>query len=233
MSKLLTPAYWVNVFAFWIRIYFYFQNLSQLASINHDLVVKSTKEAADASKPPVQWHFYAVVLVNICASTTHTKSSFATCWSSFLKILHSSFTWSLSLSILSSENFRKRLSLNRSRVRRSSLLEMLHAPLYRYVAAKQNDSSAFPYLMAYKLQHKKVEFYCCTKQQVMDIFYISTCLLYIHRSSCLENEIIWHIFFHKLSTILGKLDKEGLRVWSFLRKRNSVDWIAHFSFWTR
>jgi hypothetical protein len=70
-----------------------------------------------------------------------------------------------------------------------------------------------------------VEFCCCTKQQVMDIFYISTCLLYIHRSSCLENEIIWHI--------LGKLDKEGLRVWSFLRKRNSVDWIAHFSFWTR
>ncbi|KAG6746373.1 hypothetical protein POTOM_050913 [Populus tomentosa] len=32
---------------------FSFKNLSQLASINHDLVVKSTKEAADASKPPV------------------------------------------------------------------------------------------------------------------------------------------------------------------------------------
>jgi hypothetical protein len=175
-------------FLLWIKNYYlYFQNLPQLVSINYDLVGKSTKEAADASKPSVPWHF-KFGCFGVCKLPQPTQ--FFICYLlKFLKILHSFFTWSPSFSVLWSENFRKRLSLDRCRAWISSLLGTRHAHF---------TDMELPNKVI--LQHRESGIWLLQPTGHGHFVIITYFCIYIDPTTLWKKFFLVH-FFHELSTI--------------------------------
>lgn len=73
LTDLFSLSHLTSIFLSW-----YFQNLSQLASINYDLIGKNSKESVEAANPSVPWEKEIVAVAVTCC-----LSLFLSAWVAF------------------------------------------------------------------------------------------------------------------------------------------------------